>query len=143
MVCVKRCIEILGLCVLIAACSAVQTIAESNGARDAIQIATLFAIEQSSDRKAAAREIISEAENAKSAVELFGAPVDELIDRARSRIAASSAELSTKAALHLLLNRAESELRKRIDEGDISINERVRINRVLDWIIEAASAYAG
>lgn len=140
---VKRCIELVGLCVLIAACSTIQTIADSTGARDAIQIATLFAIEQSSDRQATAREIIEVAQDAKAAFEVRGVSLDAIVDEVRERIARSDAELSKKAALNILLTRAERELRGRIEAGEVPAETRLRVNEFLDWIIDNARVYAG
>lgn len=129
---------------LLSACGTLQTIGENDTvARDALTIVTYAAIEQSNDRADMARDIVAVAKDAKTWIDFDGVTINELADKARQRLAQSDRELSEKAGLTLLLNRAEALLKKRISEGVLDPNAKVTVNAVLDWVIDAASVYAG
>lgn len=140
----KRVILAIAATVALSACGSLQTTVESQSTADALMIATLYAIEQSADREAEARKIIREAENAKA--ELANASdavtADRLIAEARARIAQSDGDLSKKAALNLLLDRLDDRIRALIRGGAIDPAALVTINKLLDVVINAATAYA-
>ena len=138
--------KILVICAAVAAvagCGVLQTISDNEMvARDAITIVTYAAIEQSSDRADTASDIVAAAKDMKTWIDFDGVTIEELANKLRQRIAASDRELSEKAGLTLLLNRAEAELKKRVSEGVLDPNAKVTVNAVLDWVIDAASVYA-
>jgi hypothetical protein len=133
---------VTGLALILSACGTLGAIGESGSALAAINISTLAAIENSSDRVKTAREIIDAALQAKSALET-GATFATLVAQTRVRIAHSDAELSQKAALHLLLDRLTREVEQRISAGTIDPDEHTSVNLLLDAVIAAARAYAG
>ena len=106
-------------------------------------MATLYAIEQSRDRTARAIAIIKAAEELRTFIDFNAVTLDELVDRARLRIARSDSELSEKAGLTLLLNRAERLLRDRVAAGELDPGDKATVNELLDAIIASARAYAG
>jgi hypothetical protein len=108
-----------------------------------IQSATLYVIEQSSDRKAKARDIIAAAEDAKKLLDFEAVTLDQLVARVRERIANSDRELSEKAGLSGLLTIAQTWLQDRISEGTLSPDDKATVNDVLSTIIQSAQAYAG
>jgi hypothetical protein len=108
-----------------------------------IQSATLFVIEQSSDRQAKARDIIAAAEDAKKLLDFDAVTLDQLVARVRERIASSDRELSEKAGLSGLLTISQAWLQDRISDGTLSPEDRATVNDVLNTIIQSAQAYAG
>jgi vacuolar-type H+-ATPase subunit E/Vma4 len=108
-----------------------------------IQSATLYVIEQSSDRKAKARDIIAAAEDAKKLLDFEAVTLDQLVARVRERIANSDRELSEKAGLSGLLTIAQTWLQDRISEVTLSPDDKATVNDVLSTIIQSAQAYAG
>ena len=107
-----------------------------------IQSATLYSIEQSSDRAETARRIIAAAEDAKKLMDFEGVTVDELVAKTRARLAQSDRPLSEKAALNALLVVADQYIRDKINAGVINPQDKLTVNSVLDAIINSAKAYA-
>ena len=129
---------------LVGGCGVLQTISENaQTARDVMDIATLYAIEQADDRAAEARAIIAEAKDFKRWVDFESVTFDELVAKARERIARSDRELSEKAGLNILLRRADALLRDKVSAGALTPEDKATVNELLDWIIESASVYAG
>lgn len=69
--------------------------------------------------------------------------VSQLGDFLREELAASSLEPGIKIILNRIIERAESRLEDRLNEGVLDANERVQLTTVLDWIEEAAQLYGG
>lgn len=141
----KRAIAVLACAAVLAlaGCETLKTISKSEDARDVITVATLYAIEQSSDRPAKAVAIIAAAEELKVVIDFRAVTLDDLVAEARARIARSDSELSEKAGLLFLLNRAERLMRDRIHAGELDPDAKATVNELLDWVIQAARAYAG
>lgn len=131
------------LAVALTGCGTLQPLTESDTFRDTLDIATLYAIEQSSDRTAKAIAIIKAAEDVRTFMDFNAVTLDELVDRARLRIIRSDSQLSEKAGLTLLLNRAERLLRDRLISGELDPAGKATVNELLDAIIASAQAYAG
>lgn len=139
----KKHVSILILSLALSACGTLQTLNESATFHDTLNVATLYAIEQSRDRTARAIAIIKAAEELRTFIDFNAVTLDELVDRARLRIARSDSELSEKAGLTLLLNRAERLLRDRVAAGELDPGGKATVNELLDAIIASARAYAG
>lgn len=140
-----RCVLISVATLMLCGCPGMlQTINENaQTARDVMDIATLYAIEQADDRAAEARAIIAEAKDFKRWVDFESVTFDELVAKARERIARSDRELSEKAGLNILLRRADALLRDQVSAGVLTPDDKATVNELLDWIIESASVYAG
>lgn len=139
----KKHVSTLILSLALSACGTLQTLNESATFYDTLNVATLYAIEQSRDRTARAIAIIKAAEELRTFIDFNAVTLDELVDRARLRIARSDSELSEKAGLTLLLNRAERLLRDRVAAGELDPGDKATVNELLDAIIASARAYAG
>lgn len=128
---------------LMGGCTTLDTINENEQAvRSAINISTLATIEQSTDRAATAAKILKAAKDAKQWIDFEGISAQEVVVRSRARIAQSDLELSQKAALSLLVDIAEAKIADAISQGRLDAEQTVTVNKLLDWIIQSATAYA-
>ena len=141
---IKTVLLSLAIGLSVVACGVLDAVQDNQaGARAIVEIATLAAIEQSSDRAATARRVIQAAEDARTWLDFDGVTLDELAFKARERIASSSLELSSKASLNLLVGMLEDEISARVADRTLDYEATVTVNCMLDWIITSAQAYAG
>ncbi len=129
---------------LMGGCATLDTINQNEAvARSEINIATLAAIVQSSDRAATAKGVVTAAEDAKRWIDVDGVSIKDAAAKVRVRIAQSDMELSRKAVLNLLVDLAETKIDDAIKAGKLSADQLVTVNKLLDWVIQSAQAYAG
>lgn len=128
---------------LISGCAALRVVdTDQQNARSVVDIVTLAAIEQATDRQVTARKIIQAAEDARTWIDFDGVTIEDLVVKARARLAVSDLELSSKAALTLLITRLESSITEKVGAGLLDPDAKVTVNRLLDWIVVSAQAYA-
>ena len=133
---------VLGL--MLSACSVLDVVDDHEmGARALVDIATLAAIERSSDRPATALRVIQAAEDARTWLDFEGVTLNELATTARARIATSDLELSGKVALNALVDILAFEISTRVEAGLLDAEAKITVNRMLDWVIRSAQAYTG
>lgn len=138
----KQVLIVAALTVLLAGCGLPKTIVQSEGLSDALDIAILYAIEQSGDRQTTAREIIEEAEELRTFIDFSAVTLEQIVDKARQRIAQSDKEFSEKAALNLVLKRAKRAISDKVSAGELSPDDKLTVNRLLDAIVASAQLYA-
>jgi hypothetical protein len=135
---------LIGAVVSLAGCSTLDSLDEhETGARMVVEVATLAAIERSSDRAATATRVIAAATDAKAWLDFDGVTLEQLAAQARQRIAGSDLELSEKAALNVFVNILQEEISANIEAGALDPQTKVTVNRVLEWVVASAQAYAG
>jgi outer membrane murein-binding lipoprotein Lpp len=135
---------LVGAFASLAGCSSFDTLDEhETGARMVVEVATLAAIERSSDRAATANRVIAAATDARAWIDFDGVTLEELAAKARTRIAGSDLELSEKAGLNALVTILQEEISANIEAGALDPQTKVTVNRLLDWVVASAQAYAG
>ena len=121
----------------LAGCSLLQTAEDSPlVAKLTVQQATLRVIDEDVER---AERVLELAGQARSMVQVDEATVDFVDGFIRAQIDWGRLTLADAQLLIMLLDELRDRLAERMGEGLLSPEDRVSINRVIDWIEESAS----
>lgn len=138
----KKVSLIMMFCWFLCGCSALDWVADNaDVAQPVVMIATMKAVEAEPNHPERARKIAQYAQDAKSYLDGPAITLSEFEGAIRDRLGVDSLSPSDALLAGSLVSALMEKLNESVGDGVLDPDARLRINTVLDWIIEAAEIY--
>jgi hypothetical protein len=141
----KRIAVILSAAAVVAlsACSA--TPSQESQDRLGVQVATMALIEHAGNPTDKAERILDAVKAARTLLDMADVTAPDvrvaLLNRVAERFAAGKLSPLEKLAALELVNQVSDEVERRLGTGLLTTDQRVTVNKVLDWVQTAAASY--